>query len=98
MAAKSINEQQLHGLIEENEWVLVDFWAPWCGDCRRIAGAYDQLADEYADRLTVVKLNVDENDGVRQREDIRRIPTLRLYRKGEAVGQIVEPPARADSM
>ena len=96
MAARSINEQQLHPLIADNEWVLVDFWAPWCGDCRRIAGAYDELAEELAGRVTVVKLNVDENEGVREREEISRIPTLRLYHRGEWLRQIVEPPARAD--
>ena len=96
MAAIHINEQQLHELIKSEQNLLVDFWAPWCGDCRRIEKAYDQIADEYADVLTVVKLNVDENEGVRERETIRRIPTLRLYRSGEAVGQIVEPPAKAD--
>ena len=96
MAARSINEQQLHELRGSEKWLLVDFWAPWCGDCRRIEQAYDQIAEEYADVVTVVKLNVDENDGVRQREEIRRIPTLRLYREGEAQGQIVEPPSRAD--
>ena len=96
MAAMNINEQQLHELISSEKTILVDFWAPWCGDCRRIAGAYDQIADEYADILTVVKINVDEFDGIRQRENIRRIPTLRLYQKGEALGQIVEPPAKAD--
>ena len=96
MAARSINEQQLHELRGSEKWLLVDFWAPWCGDCRRIEQAYDQIAEEYADVVTVVKVNVDENDGVRQREEIRRIPTLRLYREGEAQGQIVEPPSRAD--
>ena len=96
MGARSINEQQLHELRGSEKWLLVDFWAPWCGDCRRIEKAYDQIAEEYADVLTVVKLNVDENEGVRQREEIRRIPTLRLYREGEAQGQIVEPPSRAD--
>lgn len=96
MAAKSINEQQLHELVTSQETILVDFWAPWCGDCRRIEKAYDQLADEYADVMKVVKINVDEIEGIRDREDIRRIPTLRLYRAGEAVGQIVEPPAKAD--
>ena len=96
MAARNINEQQLHELRGSEKWLLVDFWAPWCGDCRRIEKAYDQIAEEYADVLTVVKLNVDENEGVRQREEIRRIPTLRLYREGEAQGQIVEPPSRAD--
>ncbi|MBR6570346.1 MAG: thioredoxin-disulfide reductase [Clostridia bacterium] len=96
MAAININEQQLHQLISEKKNLLVDFWAPWCGDCRRIEKAYDQIADEYADVLTVVKINVDEIEGIRERENIRRIPTLRLYSNGEALGQIVEPPAKAD--
>ena len=96
MAARSISEQELRELTKNAGTVLVDFWAPWCGDCRRIAGAYDELADEYADVLTAVKLNVDEFDGVREREEIRRIPTLRLYRDGQVLGQIVEPPAKAD--
>jgi len=96
MAAMNINEQQLHELVASKKTILVDFWAPWCGDCRRIEKAYDQIADEYADVLTVVKLNVDEMEGVRERENIRRIPTLRLYQNGEALGQIVEPPAKAD--
>ena len=96
MAARHINEEQLHELIASEKNLLVDFWAPWCKDCRRIEQGYDQLADEYADVLTVVKLNVDEIEGIREREDIRRIPTLRLYRDGTAVGQIIEPPAKAD--
>ena len=56
MAARSINEQQLHELRGSEKWLLVDFWAPWCGDCRRIEQAYDQIAEEYADVVTVVKL------------------------------------------
>ena len=96
MAAMNINEQQLHELVNSSKTILVDFWAPWCGDCRRIEKAYDQIAEEYAPALTAVKINVDEIEGIRQREDIRRIPTLRLYRSGEPLGQIVEPPAKAD--
>jgi len=96
MAARNINEQQLHELIDSKQRILVDFWAPWCGDCRRIEKAYDQIAEEYAEVLTVVKINVDEFEGIRQREEIRRIPTLRLYEQGKAMGQIVEPPAKAD--
>ncbi|MBQ8201246.1 MAG: thioredoxin-disulfide reductase [Clostridia bacterium] len=96
MAAMNINEQQLHELVASGQTILVDFWAPWCGDCRRIEKGYDQIADEYAQVLAAVKLNVDEHEGVRDRESIRRIPTLRLYRSGEALGQIVEPPSKAD--
>ena len=96
MAAMQINENRLHELIKSGNTLLVDFWAPWCGDCRRIEAAYDQIADEYAGIMTTVKINVDEIEGIREREDIRRIPTLRLYRGGQLLGQIVEPPAKAD--
>ncbi len=96
MAARNIDETMLHELIASKKWVLADFWAPWCGDCRRIEGAYDEIADELQGRVEVVKLNVDEIEGIRQREDIKRIPTIRLYENGVSVGQIVEPPAKAD--
>ena len=96
MAAIHINEQQLQELIDSKKDFLVDFWAPWCGDCRRIEKPYDEIADAYAGVLTVVKINVDDFDGIRQRWDIRRIPTIRLFQQGEPQGQIVEPPAKAD--
>ncbi len=96
MAARHIDEKMLHELIASGKTVLADFWAPWCGDCRRIEGAYDEIADELNGRVEVVKLNVDEFEGIRQREDIRRIPTIRLYENGAPIGQIVEPPAKAD--
>jgi len=96
MPAMQINEQQLHELIQTENMLLVDFWAPWCGDCRRIADAYDQIAEEYAGRITVVKINVDEFEGIREREHIRRIPTIRFYRNGKPSGQVVEPPSKAE--
>jgi len=96
MAANNIHEDELQQLIDSGKLILVDFWAPWCGDCRRIEKAYDQIADEYADLITVVKINVDLFDGIRQRHDIRRIPTLRLYQNGQPLEQIVEPPAKSD--
>lgn len=96
MAARHINENELHALLKSEEWVLADFWAPWCGDCRRIEKPYDEIADALKGTVHVVKLNVDEIEGIRQREDIRRIPTIRLYKNGESLGQIVEPPAKAD--
>lgn len=96
MAASCITEQQLHDLINAKETFLVDFWAPWCGDCRRIEKPFDQIAEELSNTLHVVKINVDEFPGIRERENIRRIPTIRLYQHGEEQGQIVEPPAKSD--
>jgi thioredoxin 1 len=69
--------------------VLVDFWAEWCGPCRRMAPTIDALADEYQGRVTVAKMNVDENPMVPGRYNIRGIPTLLLFKGGEMVEQVV---------
>jgi len=69
--------------------VLVDFWAEWCGPCRRLAPTVDELATDYDGRLTVGKLNVDENPAVAMRFSIRGIPTLLLFKGGQIVEQIV---------
>ena len=58
--AQIINSNNFEELANSGKPLVLDFWAPWCGDCRRIAGAYDQIADEYAAQMTVVKINVDE--------------------------------------
>ena len=76
-------------VIESSEPVLVDFWAPWCGPCRRLAPAVEALAGEYDGRATVAKLNVDENPNVPGRYMIRGIPTLLLFKNGAVAHQIV---------
>ena len=62
--------------------VLVDFWAEWCGPCRMIAPILDEVAKEYEGRLTVAKLNVDENQQTPQKYGVRGIPTLMLFKNG----------------
>lgn len=69
--------------------VLVDFWAEWCGPCRRLAPTVDALASEYEGRITVAKMNVDENPNVPGRFAIRGIPTLLLFKDGELAETIV---------
>ena len=68
---------------------LVDFWAEWCGPCRRLAPAVDAIATEYDGRATVAKMNVDENPNVPGRFMIRGIPTLLIFKNGELADQIV---------
>ncbi|MDQ0703921.1 thioredoxin 1 [Pseudomonas sp. W3I7] len=63
--------------------VLVDFWAEWCGPCKMIAPVLDELANDYAGKLTIAKLDVDKNNAVPPRFGIRGIPTLMLFKNGE---------------
>ena len=69
--------------------VLVDFWAPWCGPCKAIAPILEELATELAGKVTITKVNVDENDAISAEFGVRAIPTLLLFKGGSVVEQIV---------
>ena len=66
--------------------VLVDFWAPWCGPCKMIAPVLDELAPAFDGKAKIVKINVDENQGVAAQYGVRSIPTLLLVKNGQVVG------------
>ena len=95
MAAVDIKKEQFEELMAAGKTVLVDYWAPWCGYCRRIGPAYDKIAAEYRDSLEVVKINIDEEPQLALAEQIEVIPTLVLYRDGKAVDSIVAPESKA---
>ena len=80
---------------ESEKPVLVEFWAPWCVYCRRIASAYDKIAEQYGEKLVVGKINVDDVPELAEREGIEAIPALLLYKNGEVVGSIVAPDSKA---
>ena len=76
-------------VLESDQTVLVDFWAPWCGPCRMVAPVVEEVSEQYAGQVKVVKVNTDENPNVASQYGIRSIPTLMIFKDGQRVDMVV---------
>ena len=82
-------------VLKSDKPVVVDFWAEWCGPCRQVGPILEEIATEHAEKLSIVKLNIDENPKVPATYGIMQIPTLNVFRDGEVVKQIIGAKPKA---
>ena len=89
-AARSVTDATFEqDVLSNGKTVLVDFWAEWCGPCRAVGPILDQIAAEHADKIEIVKLNVDENPQTAAKYQITSIPAMKVYQKGEVVKTVI---------
>ena len=85
---QQISDSDFDNTIKSSQPTLVDFWAPWCGPCKAIGPVVEELAEEYEGKVTIAKMNVDDNPVTPGKFGIRAIPTLIIFKDGEVVDQI----------
>lgn len=93
--ALAITDNNFEELLQSGKPLVVDFWATWCGPCKQIGPAIEELAAEYEDKVTVGKCDIEENDDLVSRFGIRNVPTVLFIKNGEVVDKQVGAAAKA---
>ena len=95
-STKKVTDQTFkEDVLASDKPVLVDFWAEWCGPCKMVAPVLEEIAGQHSDKLTIAKLNIDENPDVPSRYGVRGIPTMLLFKGGQPVAQKVGAAPRS---
>ena len=100
-SAKDVTDATFQSeVLDSDKTIMVDFWAEWCGPCRAVGPILDQIASEHSDKLSIVKLNVDDNPETAMKYGITSIPAMKVYRGGEVVKTVIgakpKPALEAD--
>ena len=100
-SAKAVTDASFQSdVLEHDKPIMVDFWAEWCGPCRAVSPILDAIAAENSDKLSIVKLNVDDNPAIAERYGITSIPAMFVFEKGEVVKRVIgakpKPALEAD--
>ena len=89
MATHEITSTNLNETIKNNDLVFIDFWATWCGPCKKLSPTLDEVSEEFGDRVNIVKVDVDESEDLAMTYGIRSVPTVLFFKNGQQVDKFV---------